>query len=147
MRTRTFDAAQQQLNGIGFTNVSRTDVESDRPAGEVIEQTPTGPSKQGKDVQIVLKVSKGPAQPEKVQIPGDIGGKSYQDAKSQLEGLGFVVQLAPGSVDKPDAKVVTSNPPPNTEADKGSTVMLVTMDGGGGDGDQGGGGILGSWGR
>ncbi|MDW4900817.1 MULTISPECIES: Stk1 family PASTA domain-containing Ser/Thr kinase [Streptomyces] len=149
MRTRTFEAAQQQLNGIGFTNVSRTDVESDRPAGEVIEQTPTGPSKQGKDVQIVLKVSKGPAQPEKVQIPGDLGGMSYQDAKGRLEGLGFVVQLAPGSVDRPDARVVTSSPPPSTEADKGSTVMLVTVDGGGGDGggDQGGGGILGSWGR
>ncbi len=133
MRTRTFEAAQQQLNGIGFTNVSRTDVESDR-LGEVIEQTPTGPSKQGKDVQIVLKVSKGPAgegpdprRPRRHVVPGREG----------LEGLGFVVQLAPGSVDRPDARVVTSSPPPSTEADKGSTVMLVTVDGGGGDGGRG----------
>ncbi|SCG03991.1 serine/threonine protein kinase, partial [Streptomyces sp. Ncost-T6T-2b] len=87
MRTRTFEAAEQQLRGIGFTNISRTDVESDKPAGEVIEQTPTGPSKQGKDVQIVLKVSKGPAEPEKVQIPGDIGNRPYQEVKAQLEGL------------------------------------------------------------
>ncbi|WP_406190997.1 Stk1 family PASTA domain-containing Ser/Thr kinase [Streptomyces griseus] len=132
MRTRTYEAAEQQLRGIGFTNVSRTDVDSDKPAGEVVEQTPTGPSKQAKDTQIVLKVSKGPAQPEQVQIPGDIAGKSYQDAKGQLEGLGFVVQLAPGSVDKPNAKVITSNPGPNTQADKGSTVMLVTIENGGG---------------
>ncbi|GGS24967.1 MULTISPECIES: Stk1 family PASTA domain-containing Ser/Thr kinase [Streptomyces] len=132
VRTRQYDAAVAQLNQLGFTNVSRTDVDSDKPAGEVIEQTPAGPSNQAKDVQIVLKVSKGPAEPEKVQIPGDIAGMSYQDAKAKLEGLGFVVQLAPGSVDKPNAKVITSNPGPNTQADKGSTVMLVTIENGGG---------------
>ncbi|OCC11773.1 Stk1 family PASTA domain-containing Ser/Thr kinase [Streptomyces sp. PTY087I2] len=130
--TRQYDDAVAQLNKLGFTNVSRADVDSDKPAGEVIEQTPAGPSNQAKDVQIVLKVSKGPAEPEKVQIPGDIAGKSYQDAKGQLEGLGFVVQLAQGSVDKPDARVITSNPGPNTEADKGSTVTLITIEGGGG---------------
>ncbi|PVC84153.1 Stk1 family PASTA domain-containing Ser/Thr kinase [Streptomyces sp. CS131] len=132
VRTRQYDAAVAQLNQLGFTNVSRTDVDSDKPAGEVIEQTPAGPSNQAKDVQIVLKVSKGPAEPEKVQIPGDIAGMSYQDAKAKLEGQGFVVQLAPGSVDKPNAKVITSNPGPNTQADKGSTVMLVTIENGGG---------------
>ncbi|MGW4836885.1 Stk1 family PASTA domain-containing Ser/Thr kinase [Streptomyces globisporus] len=138
VRTRQYDAAVAQLNQLGFTNVSRTDVDSDKPAGEVIEQTPAGPSNQAKDVQIVLKVSKGPAEPEKVQIPGDLGGKSYQDAKGQLEGLGFVVQLAQGSVDKPDARVITSNPAPNTEAEKGSTVTLITIEGGGGGGLFGG---------
>ncbi|WP_032764564.1 Stk1 family PASTA domain-containing Ser/Thr kinase [Streptomyces sp. CNS654] len=132
VRTRQYDAAVAQLNQLGFTNVSRTDVDSDKPAGEVIEQTPAGPSNQAKDVQIVLKVSKGPAEPEKVQIPGDIAGMSYQDARGKLEGLGFVVQLAPGSVDKPNAKVITSNPGPNTQADKGSTVTLITIEGGGG---------------
>ncbi|CAM5732676.1 putative serine/threonine-protein kinase [Streptomyces badius] len=130
--TRQYDDAVAQLSKLGFTNVSRADVDWDKPAGEVIEQTPAGPSNQAKDVQIVLKVSKRQAEPEKVQIPGDIAGKSYQDAKGQLEGLGFVVQLAPGSVDKPNAKVITSNPGPNTEADKGSTVMLVTIENGGG---------------
>ena len=38
------------------------------------------------------------------------------DAKGQLEGLGFVVQLAQGSVDKPDARVITSNPAPKASA-------------------------------
>lgn len=138
VRTRQYDAAVAQLNQLGFTNVSRADVDSDKPAGEVVEQTPAGPSKQAKDVQIVLKVSKGPPEPEQVQIPGDLGGKSYQDAKAQLEGLGFVVALTPGSVDKPDAKVITSNPAPNAQAEKGSTVNLVTIEGGGGGGLFGG---------
>lgn len=43
-----------------------------------------------------------------------------------------MVQLAQGSVDKPDARVITSNPAPNTEAEKGSTVTLITIEGGGG---------------
>ncbi|MFJ2432897.1 Stk1 family PASTA domain-containing Ser/Thr kinase [Streptomyces anulatus] len=141
VRTRQYDAAVAQLNQLGFTNVSRADVDSEKPAGEVVEQTPAGPSKQAKDVQIVLKVSKGPAQPEQVQIPGDIGGKSYQDAKGQLEGLGFVVALAPNSVDKPNARVVTSSPAPTTQAPKGSTVTLVTIEGGGN-----GGGFIGGMG-
>ncbi|MFI1224069.1 MULTISPECIES: Stk1 family PASTA domain-containing Ser/Thr kinase [unclassified Streptomyces] len=141
--TRQYDAAVTQLNQLGFTNVSRADVDSEKPAGEVVEQTPAGPSKQAKDVQIVLKVSKGPAQPEKVQIPGDLGGKSYQDVKGQLEGLGFVVALSPGSVDKPNARVITSSPAPNTPADKGSTVTVVTIEGGGGDNGNGGGGLFG----
>lgn len=143
VRTRQYDAAVAQLNQLGFTNVSRADVDSEKPAGEVIEQTPAGPSKQAKDVQIVLKVSKGPAQPEQVQIPGDLGGKSYQDAKGQLEGLGFVVALAPNSVDKPNARVVTSSPAPTTQAPKGSTVTLVTIEGGGGGN---GGGFIGGMG-
>ncbi|MFJ1798738.1 Stk1 family PASTA domain-containing Ser/Thr kinase [Streptomyces sp. NPDC088180] len=147
VRTRQYDAAVAQLNQLGFTNVSRADVDSEKPAGEVIEQTPAGPSKQAKDVQIVLKVSKGPAQPEQVAIPGDIGNRPYQDVKAQLEGLGFVVALAPNSVDKPDAKVITSSPAPTTQADKGSTVTLVTIEGGGNGGNGGnGGGFIGGLG-
>ncbi|MFD0042579.1 Stk1 family PASTA domain-containing Ser/Thr kinase [Streptomyces anulatus] len=144
VRTRQYDAAVAQLNQLGFTNVSRADVDSEKPAGEVIEQTPAGPSKQAKDVQIVLKVSKGPAQPEQVAIPGDIGNRPYQDVKGQLEGLGFVVALSPGSVDKPNARVVTSSPAPNTPAPKGSTVTLVTIEGGGNGGN--GGGFIGGMG-
>ncbi|MET8512501.1 MULTISPECIES: Stk1 family PASTA domain-containing Ser/Thr kinase [unclassified Streptomyces] len=134
VRTRTYEAAEAQLRGIGFTTISREDVDSTEPVDTVVGQTPTGPSKQVKDVQIVLKVSKGPAQPEQVTIPGDIYGKRYQEVKTQLEGMGLVVALAPNSVDKPGATVVNSNPPPNSPVAKGSTVTLLTV-GGGGDGN------------
>ncbi|MFB7308778.1 Stk1 family PASTA domain-containing Ser/Thr kinase [Streptomyces sp. NPDC056192] len=134
VRTRTYQAAEAQLRGIGFTNISREDVDSNEPVDTVIDQTPTGPSKQAKDVQIVLRVSKGPAQPEQVTIPGDIYGKRYQEVKAQLEGMGLVVALAPNSVDKPGATVVNSTPPPNSPVAKGSTVTLLTI-GGGGDGN------------
>ncbi|WP_328901143.1 Stk1 family PASTA domain-containing Ser/Thr kinase [Streptomyces sp. NBC_00441] len=128
---RSYDAAVNQLTGNGFKNIGRSDVDSDKPAGMVVEQTPVANEKVGKDTSIILKVSKGPAEPEKVTIPGDIVGKSYQDVKAQLEGMGLVVALGPGSVDKPDAKVVMSAPGPNQQADKGGTVTLNTIDAGG----------------
>lgn len=129
--SRTYDDAVAQLKALGFTNIGRSDVDNDKPANEVVGQTPDANQKVGKDSAIILKVSKGPAQPEQVTIPDDILNKSYQDVKAQLEGMGLVVALGPGSVDKPDAKVVMSNPTPNTPVDKGSTVTLNTIEGGG----------------
>ncbi|MGC5412054.1 PASTA domain-containing protein, partial [Streptomyces sp. DT225] len=93
---RSYDAAVAQLNGVGFKNIGRSDVDSDKPAGQVVEQTPVANEKVGKDTSIILKVSKGPPEPEKVAVPGDLLNKSYQDAKAQLEGMGLVVALQPG---------------------------------------------------
>lgn len=132
--TRTYAEAEAQLRAIGFTNIQRQDVDSDQPKDMVVGQTPEGPSKQAKDAQIVLKVSKGPAQPEQVTIPGDIVGKRYQDAKGQLEGMGLVVALAPNSPDKPNALVMRADPGANSQVAKGSTVTLTTL-GGEGDGN------------
>ncbi|MFJ2292172.1 Stk1 family PASTA domain-containing Ser/Thr kinase [Streptomyces sp. NPDC087894] len=129
---RSFADAEAQLKGVGFANVSRTDVDSDQAAGTVIEQTPEANSKQPKNVQIVLKVSKGPAEPEQVTIPGDIVGKRYQDAKGALEGLGLVVALAPNSPDNPNALVMRADPGANSQVPKGQTVTLTTIGGGGG---------------
>ncbi|KPC82247.1 MULTISPECIES: Stk1 family PASTA domain-containing Ser/Thr kinase [Streptomyces] len=126
---RSYADAEAQLKGVGFANVSRTDVESDQPVDTVVEQTPAPNSKQSKDTQIVLKVSKGPAQPEQVTIPGDIAGKPYKDAKATLEGLGLVVALAPNSSDKPNALVMQADPGPNSQVAKGSTVTLTTIGG------------------
>ncbi|GGZ04192.1 Stk1 family PASTA domain-containing Ser/Thr kinase [Streptomyces nitrosporeus] len=134
---RSYAEAEAQLRGIGFTNISQRYVDSDQPKDTVVGQTPQGPSKQAKDTQIVLDISKGPAEPEKVTIPGDIRGKNYGEAKAQLEALGFVVALQPGSSDQ--GKVMGSNPGVDTPADKGSTVTLITVGGGGeGGGDFGG---------
>ncbi|MFD0023059.1 Stk1 family PASTA domain-containing Ser/Thr kinase [Streptomyces sp. NPDC058382] len=130
---RSYDDAMAQLTALGFSNIARTDVDnSDKPANEVVSQAPEANKKVGKDTAIILKVSKGPPEPEKVTIPGDLLNKSYQDAKAQLEGMGLAVTLGPGSADKPDAKVIMSNPTPNTEVDKGSTVTLNTIENGGG---------------
>ncbi|XCM31114.1 Stk1 family PASTA domain-containing Ser/Thr kinase [Streptomyces parvus] len=133
--TRQYDDAVAQLNKLGFTNVSRTDVDSDKPAGEVIEQTPVGPSNQAKDVQIVLKVSKGQAQPEQVQVPA-IQGMKLGEAKAKIQEAGLTVGTIQGPQDD-NATVAIVQPGVGQTVDKNSAVNLLTTPGG--DGDQGGG--------
>lgn len=146
---RTYDQAVQQLSAVGFTNVARQDVDSDQPKDTVIDMTPQGGTDQPKDVQVTLKVSKGPQQTQ-VQIPADIGGKQFKDVKAQLEALQLVV-VQSGS-DKEDAMVMTSTPAPGSMVNTGETVTVITVGGTGGDqggnpggnpgGDQGGGGFF-----
>lgn len=137
---QTFDAAKSQLETLGFT-VARTEVDSEKPANTVVGQTPEGNAKAPKNSQVTLQVSKGPAQPEKVQIPGDLTGKTVAEAKAQLEGLDLVVALAPNSPGDPNARVIGTNPPGGQPVDKGSTVTLFVAPVGGnngGGGDNGG---------
>ncbi|MFE3473804.1 Stk1 family PASTA domain-containing Ser/Thr kinase [Streptomyces bacillaris] len=141
MRTRTFAAAEQQLRGIGFTNISRTDVDSEEPKDTVIEQTPQ-PGKHAKDAQIVLKVSKGPTEPpepEKTQVP-QIQGMKLGEAKAKLQEAGLQVGNVQGSRDD-DAIVAVVQPGVGETVDKNSAVNIFATPGGGG--DQGGGGIFG----
>ncbi|WP_330239619.1 Stk1 family PASTA domain-containing Ser/Thr kinase [Streptomyces sp. NBC_00525] len=129
---RSYEDAVNQLKGVGFTNIGKSEVDDEEhPAGQVVGQTPAANDKVGKDTTILLKVSKGPTQPEQVTVPGDLAGKTYQEAKAQLEAMDLVVALQPGSVDKPDAKVVMSSPMGGQQVDAGGTVTLTTIDGGG----------------
>ncbi|MFH8625675.1 Stk1 family PASTA domain-containing Ser/Thr kinase [Streptomyces vietnamensis] len=129
VKTRNVDQAIQQLNAIGFTNVTKEEVDSEQPAGTVIDQTPQGPSNQPKDVQITLKVSKGPQQ-QTVQIPTGLAGKKFKDVRDQLQALGLqVVQV--GS-DKEDAMVLGTNPPEGSTVPTNQPITVTTLGGGGG---------------
>ncbi|MFI0925991.1 Stk1 family PASTA domain-containing Ser/Thr kinase [Streptomyces sp. NPDC021012] len=139
---RTYDQAYQQLTSLGFTNVSKEEVDNDQPAGTVVDQTPQGPSNQPKDVQIVLKVSKGPQQ-QTVTIPPGLTGKKFKDVRDLLQGLGLqVVQV--GS-DKEDALVLGTNPPEGSTIPTNQPVTVTTLGGGGGGDNNGnpGGGFFG----
>ncbi|QKW44097.1 Stk1 family PASTA domain-containing Ser/Thr kinase [Streptomyces microflavus] len=141
MRTRTFAASEQQLRGIGFTNISRTDIDSEQPKDTVVEQTPQ-PGKHAKDAQIVLKVSKGPAEPpepEKTQVP-QIQGMKLGEAKAKLQEAGLTVGNIQGSQDD-NAVVAVVQPGVGETVDKNSAVNIFATPGGGG--DQGGGGLFG----
>ncbi|MEV4944434.1 Stk1 family PASTA domain-containing Ser/Thr kinase [Streptomyces sp. NPDC053755] len=130
--TKSYDAAVQQLSTLGFTNIARQDVDSDQPAGTVIEQTPKGNTDQPKDVQITLKVSKGPQQQPPATIPGGLAGKKYQEVKQQLEALGLVV-TAQGS-DRDNATVLGTNPPEGSQVTPGQTITVYTAGGNDGGG-------------
>lgn len=109
---------------LGQMNLSMTKTEEfddGVESGRVIRQNPSpGTSiEQGETVNIV--VSKGP---ELVKVPNVID-LTEAEAKTQLEGLGFVVQVNQG-ISPPSSygKVVSQNPEPEKEARKGSTVII-----------------------
>ncbi|MEW2490569.1 Stk1 family PASTA domain-containing Ser/Thr kinase [Streptomyces sp. NPDC048411] len=131
-----YDAAVAQLNGVGFQKVSRTDKDSEKPAGEVIDQTPAANAgKQPLDTQIVLTVSKGPTQPATVPIP-EVRTKTVAEARQLLNQAGFTqIQFAEGSSKDDNAMVVNIDPQPNTQADPASTVITLTTMGGNGNGN------------
>ncbi|MEU6920366.1 MULTISPECIES: Stk1 family PASTA domain-containing Ser/Thr kinase [unclassified Streptomyces] len=126
---RSYDAAVAQLKGVGFTNISRTDVDSEQPADQVISQTPPGDSMQPLTAQIVLTVSKGPQQPEQTTVP-DLRGKTLAEAKALLAGAGLQLGQVQGPNDD-NARVVAFQPEAGQQADKNSAVNVQTMPGGG----------------
>ncbi|MFJ8850509.1 Stk1 family PASTA domain-containing Ser/Thr kinase [Streptomyces sp. NPDC102437] len=126
---RDYNAAVAQLNGLGFTNISRTDVDSEKPANQVISQTPPADSAQPLTAQIVLTVSKGPQQPEQTSVP-DLQGKTLGEAKALLAGAGLQLGQVQGPNDD-KAKVIAFQPNTGQQVDKNSAVNVQTMPGGG----------------
>ncbi|MEV8451172.1 Stk1 family PASTA domain-containing Ser/Thr kinase [Streptomyces sp. NPDC052095] len=129
VRSRTIDQALAQLSPLGFTNISQEQVDSDQPAGTVIEQSPAGPSKQPKNTPIVLKVSKGPQEPEKATVP-DLRGKTLGEAKGMLAGAGLQLGQVQGPNDD-NARIIGFQPQAGQQVDKNSAVNVQTMPGGG----------------
>ncbi|MFF3455544.1 Stk1 family PASTA domain-containing Ser/Thr kinase [Streptomyces sp. NPDC002730] len=132
-----FDAAKSQLETLGFV-VVRSDVDSEKPLGEVIEQDPSGNSKAAKGATVTLKVSKGPPQ-QTAQVP-QLFTQTLGQAKQLLAQAGL--QL--GTVDGPNddnARVVAQDPQAGQPATPNQPVNVKTIAGdGGGNGNNGGGG-------
>ncbi|MER5883921.1 Stk1 family PASTA domain-containing Ser/Thr kinase [Streptomyces sp. NPDC001941] len=130
-----FNAAKAQLEGLGF-KVARVDVDSDKPANQVVKQDPKS-GKADKDSTVTLEVSKGPKQ--QAQVPS-LFGKTLGEAKQLLQQAGL--QL--GNVDGPNddnARVLTQDPQGGSQAQPNQQVNVKTMGGGGnngGNGQQGG---------
>ncbi|ROQ81345.1 serine/threonine-protein kinase [Streptomyces sp. CEV 2-1] len=136
---RQYDEAVAQLTSLGFTNVGRSEQDSEKPANEVVGQNPAAYTKAGKDTSIILKVSKGPPEPTTKPVP-EVRTTKVSEAKQILNDAGFTnIQFAEGSSDNDNARVTGIDPQPNTQADPANTtVTLTTMGGdgpGGGDGN------------
>ncbi|WP_327253873.1 Stk1 family PASTA domain-containing Ser/Thr kinase [Streptomyces sp. NBC_01244] len=113
--------AEKELQGKGF-QIEKKTVESERPAGTVIEQNPkSGEAEKGSTIE--LTVAK---EISKVTVP-DLTGKSQADASKALQAL----KLKLGSVTEVDAPpgtapktVVGQDPGINSQVDVGSTVNI-----------------------
>lgn len=88
---QTVDVAQKNLNVYGFTKITQTEVDSPRPAGEVIGTNPAKGETQPIDTVIELQVSKG-----NQFIMPDVTGMFWTDAEPRLRALGWTGVLDKG---------------------------------------------------
>jgi serine/threonine-protein kinase len=118
----TYDTAAAQLQSAGFT-VGRVDVESDQPAGQVVDQDPPGNSTASRGSSITLSVSQGP---KTVAVP-DVSLQSTADARATLRAAGFRSTVTQQETDDEalDGLVISQDPAGNAQADPKSTVTLT----------------------
>ncbi len=119
---QTYDVAAAQLQSAGFT-VGRADVESDRPAGEVVDQDPPGNSTASQGSSVTLSVSQGPST---VAVP-DVTLQSVADARATLRAAGFRSTVAQQETDDEslDGLVILQDPAGSSQADPKSVVNLT----------------------
>jgi beta-lactam-binding protein with PASTA domain/serine/threonine protein kinase len=116
---RNGDKAEAALGELGFV-VARDDQFSDTvPVGKVVSQSPSsGTGFKGDSIALV--VSKGPAL---VKVPS-LNGHKVDDARQELEDLGFKVAVSHNPFYVGANYVVGSNPSAGSMAPRGSTVTL-----------------------
>jgi serine/threonine-protein kinase len=114
--------AVSALTGAGFA-ITRTDIDSQAPKGQVVAQEPLAGAKAPNGSKITLSVSKGPAIS---QVP-DVTGQNQADATALLKGAGYraTVQQQPVTDPSQDGLVISQNPIGGTQARKGAVVTLA----------------------
>ncbi len=121
----TLETAVQRLQDDGFkADITRSN--SDRPAGEVYDQSPDGGTKADEGATVQIGVSEGPATAE---VPSVVGA-TEADARNQLTEAGFEVNAVQVFSDQPEGQVVAQNPS-SGEEQKGSTVRINVSKGSG----------------
>jgi beta-lactam-binding protein with PASTA domain/tRNA A-37 threonylcarbamoyl transferase component Bud32 len=119
-------SARAALTAAGF-KVKTEQASSDTvPQGSVISQDPTAGTKLHKGDTVTLRLSSG-AGP--VTVP-DVTGQPFDSANVQLVGKGLRVNKQTSASENVQANVVISmDPPPGSQVQKGSTVTLVVSAG------------------
>lgn len=118
----TSSEARNRLRDLGLRFTQRP-VESTRPKGTVVAQSPRPGTRLRERQAVTLTVSTGPAL---VSIP-DVVGLDEQAARNELEAAGFeveVVEEATGVVDE-DGVVLAQEPAGGASRPKGSVVTIT----------------------
>ncbi|MGW9025268.1 Stk1 family PASTA domain-containing Ser/Thr kinase [Streptomyces sp. NPDC055722] len=115
-------ADAQQLANNAELKLSITKKACDnQPKGNVCSQDPAAPTQVKKNSEVDVVVSTGAP---KVSVP-DVKGLTFDKAKSELEGKGFVVQKKTQESDQTPDVVIDQNPAGDAEKEKGSTITLT----------------------
>ena len=121
---QTLGAAAQQLAAKGLEYDS-TEEQSERPAGEVISQSPNAGTKVEPGSTVEMVVSSGPPD-NSVSVPSVVG-LTQSAAESKVESLGLVatVQTEPTTIQPQDGKVINQSPDSGTSLSTGSQVVIT----------------------
>jgi beta-lactam-binding protein with PASTA domain len=109
-------AIQQWAGQNGIQLNVQQDTNSDQPQGTITKQSPGDGTPISQNETVTVYVSTGPPQ---VTIPPNLAGQSVNDARKQLQQLGFKVNVTKFG---PFNKVISVNP--GGQAPKGSTVTI-----------------------
>jgi serine/threonine-protein kinase len=121
VKGKTQADATQLLTAAGFS-VSAQGVDNETvPAGQVISQTPAGGTKADKGSTVKITVSNGPP---KVKVP-NLRCMTRRQAQDALAARGLEVQFS-GPSGSSGRRVVDQDPPPDSEAPRGSVVTAYT---------------------
>jgi beta-lactam-binding protein with PASTA domain/predicted Ser/Thr protein kinase len=122
---KNIDEATNDLEQLGLTVIPKSQT-SDRPQGEVLDQSPDPGTQVAKNSTVTLTVSSGTGQ---ATVPNVVG----QDAGSAgniLGQAGFHANTKTQSSDTVQPGIVIStNPPAGAKATKGSTVTMIVSSG------------------
>jgi serine/threonine-protein kinase len=115
-------AARERLRALGLRPTQRP-IESPRPAGEVVRQSPGAGADLREGGVVTLRVSTGPAT---IAVP-DVVGLSESAAIRDLEAAGFVVSVVDEPTVEPteDGFVLRQDPPGGASRRKGATVTIT----------------------
>ncbi len=117
---QTKQAAEKALQDLGLTSTIKEEFSDEVEKGVVISTDPVADTQVAPKSAVTITVSKGP---ELVEVPNVIG-KAYEEAKAELEAMGFKVTRGDKPSTQPQGKVFESNPKAGKEVPKGSSVRL-----------------------
>jgi serine/threonine-protein kinase len=124
VRGRDVNSAIAALAGLGL-NAKIVHVYSPQPADTVTGQFPAPGDNVLKGSNVRINISRG-AKP--IPVP-DVTGQPYLNAKSALEGQGFVVKRVDVQSDQAAGTVVSTDPQPGNDSSKGATITLSVSKG------------------
>jgi serine/threonine-protein kinase len=119
---QSYDSAAASLSAAGFIS-GRVDVDSDQPAGTVVDQDPDEGSLQPPGTKIILGVSRGP---QTTAVP-DVEGLDRATAVASLRNAGFrpVVQEQETTDPAEDGIVLSQDPFGGDQATPGASVLIT----------------------
>ncbi|MER6220334.1 Stk1 family PASTA domain-containing Ser/Thr kinase [Streptomyces sp. 900105755] len=117
---QTKATATQMADNTGLKLAFTQKTCADQPKGNICSQDPTYKTEVKKDSTVNLVVSTGAP---KVAVDNVIG-KNVDDATTQLENKGFKVKVTKTVSTQDEGTVLSQNPDPGTEKEKGSVITL-----------------------